>query len=489
LASGCAVLPDPISEEEFTRLGESRLARLDAEQVPVTAPIDLHEAMARALKYNLDHRVEEVQAALRLAELDLAHYEMLPKAVANSGYFERDSYDASSSYNLITRTPNFGASTSQERRIANSDSVFSWHILDFGLSYVRARQAADKALIAEETRRRVMHRVIEDVRSAFWRAASSERLHARLKRLEARAAAALRNAREVATSQEVSAITALTQQRELVEIRRTLKELGRDVVVAKSQLASLMNLKPGTKFTLAAPVAGKPPRLAMPVQSMVHEAVSRRPELRENAYQRRINEHERDIALLELLPGIQIYAGGNYDSNDFLLNNHWLNWGAKASWNLIKVFQLPARREVIDGQDALIEERAMALTMAVMTQVHVSRARFVHLTSELATAEEFRTVQSDLVEQIRAEAEANRVSEQTLIREELGLLVAEAKRDLAHASVEGAYANCLAAMGLDPDPSLLDASLPLAQLKERLKGYTRRAITLDAVATAGASKG
>lgn len=65
-------------------------------------------------------------------------------------------------------------------------------------------------------------------------------------------------------------------------------------------------------------------------------------------------------------------------------------------------------------------------------------------------ADEYRSVQRRLVEQIRIEAAANRVSEQTLLREELNTLVAEAKFDLAHADVESAYANIFASVGWDP---------------------------------------
>jgi hypothetical protein len=53
-----------------------------------------------------------------------------------------------------------------------------------------------------------------------------------------------------------------------------------------------------------------------------------------------------------------------------------------------------------------------------------------------------------LLKQIRAEAAADRVSKQTLVREELNLLVAQAKLDIAYAAVEGAWAQAEASLGL-----------------------------------------
>ena len=182
--------------------------------------------MARGLLYNLDHRVETMQTALRMSELNLAHYQLLPNLVGSSGYASRNNDLASSSLNLITGVPNFGSSTSQERHLRTADLAFSWNVLDFGLSYVRARQAADKALIAEEMRRKAAHRIVEDIRTAYWRAISAEHLIRRLEKLKARTADAKRHARTVSADQETSAITGLTHVRELVEIERTLKELG-----------------------------------------------------------------------------------------------------------------------------------------------------------------------------------------------------------------------------------------------------------------------
>ncbi len=471
LLSGCAIVPMPIDDVEISYVTADRLANVDMDQEPIRGPIGLYQAMARALKYNLDHQVEIYQQALRISELDLSHFELLPNVVANTGYTERDNQNASSSFNVITNSQNFGASTSQERALDTADISFSWNILDFGLSYIRARQAADKVLIAEEIRRKAAQRIIEDVRTAYWRAVSAERLVSKVRGLEARTRHALEAARNVSQSGETSRITALTYERELIEVKRTLQELRRELSIAKSQLGALMNLKPGTRFSLVVP-SRKPrvPTVNLAVPEMIEIALNNRPEVRENLYKLRINQQELHAAWLELLPGAQLVAGGNYDSNDFLYNKHWLSIGAKASWNLLKVFQMPAKREVIHSQERLLEQRGLALTMAVMTQVHVSRVRFYHLTRELKTAREYRSVQRRLVNQIRVEAAADRVSEQTLIREELNTLVAEAKYDIAFADVQNGYANILASMGLDPLSISETSEMSISEIAASLRG-------------------
>ncbi len=468
--AGCAVSPTPLTEVELTTAATDNQASVTANQEPVAGEISLYEAMARALKYNLDHRVEEAETAVRRAELDLSHYSLLPNMVANSGYAGRDNYNASSSLNLVNNTQNFGASTSQEQEIKSADIGFSWNVLDFGLSYVRARQNADKVLMQEEMRRKVIQRIVEDVRSAYWRAVSADRLMVKLTALEGETRNALAETRRLYDERQTSPITALTYERELVEIKQKIGEIQRDLNTAKAQLAALMNLQPGTPYKLAHD-GGKQGTLELRagLDDMMSTAVYNRPELREVQYRQRINVHEADAALLEMLPGLQAYAGSNYDSNSFLLNSDWMNWGAKASWNLLKVFSYPARRDIIELQDEMLRQRSLALTMAVMTQVHVSRIRFIHAQKELKTAAEYRDVQRRLLGQMRAEAAADRISKQTLIREQMNTLVAEAKYDIAYAQLQNAFANMFSSMGLDPYNWEIDRAQSVEAVASTLK--------------------
>ena len=88
--SACAIAPSPLEPAELEALSQDHLGRVTADQEPVGGAISLYEAMARALKYNLDFKVEMMQQSLRGAELNLAHYNLLPSAVTNSGYTSRD---------------------------------------------------------------------------------------------------------------------------------------------------------------------------------------------------------------------------------------------------------------------------------------------------------------------------------------------------------------------------------------------------------------
>ncbi|GEO99625.1 TolC family protein [Methylobacterium haplocladii] len=469
--AGCTLKPQQMGPAELGAYAADKLRRVTADQ-PLPGPqIDLYEAFARALKYNLDQRVEIMQTAVRAQELSFASYSMLPNFVANSAYAGRDSYAASSSISVLTQRQSLEPSYSQDKNYVFSDLSLSWNILDFGLSYIRARQAADAVLIAEECRRRVVSRIIEDVRTAYWRALTSERLVNRLRRLEGRAQAAIGDARKLYSDRQTSPITALTYERELIEIKREVQRVEADLLVARSQLAALMNLPPDLPFRLAemeGVEAGL--KLGVPDSDLVKVALENRSELREVAYRQRINGREATAALLELLPGMNLIVGGNADSNRLLYNSNWVGWGARASWNLLNVFRYPARQGLIDTQDALLDKRALAVTMAVLTQVHVSRIRHILSMKEFQTAAEFRRVQRRIVEQLRASAAVESASEQTLIREEMNTLIAEVKYDLAHAAVQNARANVYASLGLDTFPLAMIDGSDLPTLRQAVQG-------------------
>ena len=452
---GCSIVPNPLTEDQLALNAEINRAEVAADQEPIRRPITLYEAMARALKYNLDYRVELRNQILRRKQLRLATADLLPQTVANAGWVKRDNFSGGSSVSLITGAESLEASTSSEREVKTTDAVFSWHILDFGLSYVRAHQSADQVLIAREARRKVANRIIEDVRTAFWRGVAAQNLLVRMRVLAGEVENALSASRSLQRSRDTSPLTALTYQRELVKIKREIQQLEDQLKDAKIQLAALMNVPPGKRFSLSTRgYARYNLRIGRSGEAMIKTALENRPELREVAYRERINQKEAKAALLELLPGAQLYAGAYGDSNRLLFNNDWVNWGAKASWNLIKVFQYPVKREEIEARDELLKKRALALTMAVMTQVHVSRARFFHARRKFRTAQQFHTVQSRILKQVEQEASSGSVSRQTLIREKMNTLVARVRLDLAYADLQNAFANVHASLGrtiYDPD--------------------------------------
>ncbi len=468
--AGCTVTPESLKQEDLARIADSNMARVASNQEPVSGSIDVYEAIARALKYNLDQRVELMQEAVNQQELKLAGYQGLPNLVLNSGYTGRNNVLASSSYSVLSGQQSLEPSTSSDRDIFDSDITLSWNVLDFGLSYVRARQAADKVLLQREARRKALNRIVEDVRTSYWRAIASEKLLSRLGALEGKTRKAISDTRALAKERQTSPVVALTYERELLEIRREAQQIEGELRTARSQLAALMNLPPDSRFRLVPnrTAMGKAPT-NIDAHRLIRVAIMNRPEVRDVAYRMRSNEKELDAALIEAFPGVDVFVGPNVSTNSFLYNQNWIGWGAQASWNLLKVFQYPEKKKLVEAQSELLDQRSLALTMAIMTQVHVSRARYAHASKELATAGELKNVQHKLLNQIIASTETEQSSEQTLIREEMNTIVSDVRYDLAYANLQNAYGNVYASIGLDSYPPVDIDRASVAQIKEALR--------------------
>ncbi|MEO1397527.1 MAG: TolC family protein [Pseudomonadota bacterium] len=457
--SACTITPKPLTTGAVQSFANDTLGRVTLNQEPVTHAISLYEAMARALKYNLDFKVELYNEALASKQLASARLEALPNLVANAGYVGRNN-----------NSGNTGSLTFPDKDKFQSDITLSWNILDFGLSRVRAQQAADEVLVATERRRKIINRVIEDVRTAYWRTISADRLVEGLRRLEGRTQKALRNSQALQRDGMSSPLTALTYQRELVEIQQRIQRLQKDLSLAKMQLAALMNIRPGEHFTLAMPKRhATTAALDMSAEDMVFAALENRPEIRDVQYKLRINKKETKALLLELLPGINLFGSANIDSDSYLLNSNWVGWGAKATFNLFNVFKYPAKKRTVQAKDDVLDARALAVTMAIMTQVHVSRIRYGHAKKLYRTASRHLKVQNGILRQIKASFREGQASEQTLIREEMNTLASRVSADIAYADLQNAYANIFASMGVDPYAGDLRSSSSVAELAGELR--------------------
>jgi len=465
--SSCAIKPIPLTTDEVqSRVKEDR-AVLTKDQEPVSGPIDLYEAMARALKYNLDARVELMHKMLAQTQLDLSHYAMLPRLAANAGFDGRDNYTGGVSKSLITGQQILQPYTSADKNIFSADLSLSWNVLDFGMSYIRAKQASDDVLIAEEERRRVANRVMQDVRSAYWRAVSAERILPSLNMLDEWVKSALEKAQAIQDERLSTPLVPLQYRLDLLNTQRYIQQLFRELLTAKLQLAALINLPPGQEQEMMLMVPEREAEtLNLPLDMTVLEdrALEARPELRQIDYRRRINARETKAAILEMLPGLNLQAGGNYSSNAFLFNQNWAAYAARASWNLLNIFRYPARAKTIEAQDKVLHTQNLALTMAIMSQVHVSVAQVAQAKKETSTAKLYHDTQSQISEQIRLSWRIGRQSEQAVLRERVNQVSAELRYDAMESELQVSWAMLLVAVGEDVLPNDLTQEQSVSDL-------------------------
>lgn len=468
LLAGCAIKPRPFSEEERKALVAEGRQSLFVGQAPLAAPVTLEEAMARALKYNLDYRVKIMEEAVAQRQLDLSSVDLLPKLTASAGYASRDNVLASSSQDIVSGNQSLVPSTSSERDSHRGDLSFSWNVLDFGVSYYGARQQADQVLAARERRRKVVHMLMQQTRMAYWQAAGAQRLESRIEPLLAETRKAIEDSKAIENERLQTPLNALNYQRELLDLVLQLEAIRNELQQAKPKLAALMNIAPGTEFQLAAPTDLQVPQLRLKSEDMEEVALSNRPELIEAAYKERIGLVETRKAMLRLLPGLQLQTGAHYDSNQFLVNNSWRDAGLQVGWNLLNLVNAGKIKRGAQAQYDLAREQRLAMNMAVLTQVHVAALDYAGRQQQYDLVRQSDDVRQRILTHTRNAVAANADGRLSEIRASTGALMSELRLYQSYAAMQGAYGQLVASLGLDPLPDSV-GSHDVAALSQALQ--------------------
>ncbi len=450
--AGCAVQPQLVKQEEVRDRVKSDTLQMYLGQVPVAGPITLEEAIARALKYNLDYRLKKMEAAVALGISEYSSYDMLPNLVASAGYRTRSNYIASDgNINLQTGVESaLNPTSTEEKQRAQAGAEFSWNALDFGVSYYRARQQANQFLIAEERRRKVVQNIVQDVRSSYWRALGAQRLSEQARQVTERASLALARSREAELQKVIPPLLALNYQRALLDATTLLNQRRQDLDVAKTELMAMMNVESGVTITLAETVETKLPDAPMDVRKLEELALLQRPELREEDLKKRITADETRKQILGMLPGISLDMGTQYDSNKYANSSSWSQGGVRLSWNLMRLIAMPSLEKTQEAQVKADTTRRMALSMAVFTQLRVASERYRLAIDDFKLADTAAQVDNRMADYLRASVTAKLDSELELIRVQARAVLGAYQRMNAYANAQIAFGRLQNTLGFDP---------------------------------------
>lgn len=452
LVSGCAVTTKQFTREEIVARVVMDRAAMYKDQEPVSAPISIEEAMARSIKYNIDHRLKLMEDALALRQVDIMTFDMLPRLVASAGYAERDKYDAASSMNVYTEQQSLAPSTSTDKAHSTADLTLTWNILDFGVSYFQAKQQSDRALIMKERRRKVVHNIMQQVRQAYWQALGAQQLSGKFEPLLLEVDKALQDVKRIDSEKLRPPLETLTYRKSLLEIIKQLESFREELVQAKPLLASLMNIPHGQPFHLSLPPALDIPTIPETLEAMETEALILRPELKEADYNERISVYETKKAIARMLPGLELGVGGHYDTNSFLVYPNWFEGSARLTWNLLNLLSGPSQYRITKSQTEIVQTQRLALSIAVLTQVHVSYRDFFNRKRQYELSEQLQDVDARIHEQTMNQTASGSQNRLNNIRAATAALMAEYRRYQNYASLQNAYGQMITTLGLNPLP-------------------------------------
>lgn len=450
LLSGCAALQE-VTLVERSATAQADVALALAPQEPISGRVSLYTAMARALKYNLDSRVELMREHFASGDYKLAKFDLLPSSDVNGGYEGRSNTQASSSESILTRAQSLEPSTSLQNNRAVGTISTVWSALDFGASYLRLRQKKNQLFIAHESRRKTVNSLTREVRRAYWRLAAANAIGGELANLRGAASRGIRRARQAEAEGLESAEAAVEFERRMLRIIKAITVRQRDLALARTELATLMGIDPSQDYRITRPRFSqhRTPGVEHRTSDLRSIALIHRPELYEADYKARIASLEKSIDIITALPSIQANLDLNADSNDFLVNQFWVEYGAKVVGSIPRLLSLPTRIKRGDARNALADAQRRAITMAVISQVHIAHQVYHDKKREFRLAQRLTNAERRNFRIQQDKERSSLANESAYLEARAQYLQARLDSFFAFAELQEAYARLLESVGVD----------------------------------------
>ena len=377
LALTCLVGCRAVEDRRRTRRenAAAELTKLSAPVLPLYAPLTLDEAIQRALAHNLDYQLLRLDRDLREEEASGARFKMLPNLIVSAEANYRSRVRAVRSKILDADTggtfPAYAYSAPKDNVLA--DMQLAWNLLDFGISYFRSRQAENQILIAEQQARRAGQNLALDVTLTYYRAVAADRAADQARDMLGRIQKHQQVIRRQIDGKVLGEIKGLDSEEALVLMRMKLQDFETEHRSAKSELASLIGLAPGSEMEFA-PVDFEilPQQITLDVHALEQEALENRPELYEQDLQEKVMLDEVNAAIVDLFPSPVASLGLEHDSNRYLKYHTWHTAGLRASWNLLALPQRMSRVKQAKLKVEMVKERRIALACGVLAQTHLA---------------------------------------------------------------------------------------------------------------------
>ena len=463
--AGCMSLPVPFAPQDILEQSSKDREAAQANVEPVQNAITLEEAIARALKYNLERRTRMMEEALAFKNFDVSRYDMLPKFMAQAGYHYRNNDLITEAVDSVTGQPSLSNPyISSERKHTTEDLGLTWNLLDFGVSYFNAKQNGDRVLIAAERRRKAMHILIQDVTGAFWRTASAQKLNTQVRQAILSAEQALADSRRSEAEKLRSPLDALKYQRQLLENLKLLEGVEQELASARIELANLLNVPLAVDLKVVEPsetIATKV--MTLPIDRLEAVAIMQNADLREQYYNARIAAEEGKKVIARMFPNIILNYTWKYDNDKYLINQNWREAGAAISFNLFNLLSAPAQLQMADAGVALADQRRVATQMALLAQMHIARLQYAFAVQQFSRADSMwlvdERINSHTVNREKAEAQGRLESVANNTAAILSLL----RRYQALSQVHAAAGKLQATLGMEPEIGSV-REMPLVEL-------------------------
>lgn len=414
--------------------------------------IGLEDAISIALTHNLEAALKAQLRQVQAEAATQAKLNLIPSLKIDANRTHRTEDRASFSRNINTGEEDpTNMTISSEKTSRGYTLSTAWNLLDFGITYFKARQAANQLRIMDQDYRRLRQNLALDVTRAYWRAVVARYAagHARViaDRMKDRQAKLKQQIEE----KRIPPTAGLENQKRLLLMQMKLKSFQREYRSAMIELGGLLGLKPGKDFTLADPeVAEALPVVTTDIAQLETQALSQRPELFQEDLQEKIQRDQVRIAGLRMFPNAAVFASREYDSNRFLMAHDWYTIALSTSFDLLST---PAKWADFQGEKKrteLIQKKRMILAIGILTQVHLARIDLMDARSQAILARKLYQVQDRILQTTEAKVKAGEADVSELLDKEAESLFSRIRYLTAYADAMVAKQRLENSLGIDP---------------------------------------
>jgi multidrug efflux system outer membrane protein len=380
---------------------------------------------------------------------------MLPELSFSGNLAYRNNYSISEYEDIYTGNKVLGTSTNQEKATKIMDIRLSWNILDFGLSYLRARQSAVGTEIKRMERIRQAQKLALDLSAAYWKAVLTVKDLERVRAIESEATEYKVKADALVAQKRLDPLIARSIEKQVSDLSITANTLQSEISGVRIELARMMGLPPVTRFELSGEsnaegyAENMPDSSKLDLRRLEIISLNNRPELFSADLEEKVRQDEARSVLLSMFPSIRLDAGQNFDYNTFLANNTWTSVGIGVAENFLalpsKYMTWKAKNKTI----TLVKVQRLMLTAGIIAQVHIAVQDYRTKEKQFKLYNNAWLITEDLLNMSRERNKLGTVTDIHITQRMMETVVAKLQRDRSLTDLLNAYNMLLVTLGLD----------------------------------------
>lgn len=440
---------------------------------PVFAnPLTLRDVVATALANNLDNAVAMQEERIRLEDMLGARRRMLPSMLFDLERSRRNNEAGSKSAPIFgsgrKNTNEIDPTTSEEQTKYTQSIELVWGVVDFGMAFLRSRQAEDEAHAAAQRLRRVRQNLALQVAETYWDAQVARRAHEESRELLAKMAARNTAVQRQLREKLVNRQKALEVEAKWIESQLRLRRYAQEHQRSLTRLAALMGLPPGTSFRLhEEPFDRLADAPALEVERLETIALCNRPELYERDAEERIAATEARAALLSMFPNASLFGRWDRDANRFLYEHSWYTAGVKVAMDIFSIPEKRARLHTARARQELARRQRLSLAMGILSQIRLVELECRDAQAEYALVDALLDRRQRMTEEIARDVAEDVVGTDRLIDAEEAAFLTRVRQLEAFSAVRRARSRLDNTLGLDGE-SIYDIP-PCAEIAPTLR--------------------